>query len=46
MEELSGENIDMLLYESENHRVVTMRAGVHALLVALTGRMSRWGLCL
>ena len=46
MEELSGENIDMLLYESENHRVVTMRAGVHALLIALTGKNVQMGLVL
>ena len=46
MEELSGENIDMLIYESENHRVVTMRAGVNALLIALTGKNIQMGLVL
>ena len=46
MEELAGENIDMLLYESENHRVVTVRAGVHALLIALTGKNVQMGLVL
>jgi predicted regulator of Ras-like GTPase activity (Roadblock/LC7/MglB family) len=46
MEELSGENIDMLLYESENHRVVTLRAGADALLVALTGKNVQMGLVL
>ena len=44
MEELSGENIDMLLYESKNHMVVSVRAGEHALLIALTGKNVQMGL--
>lgn len=44
MEELSGENIDMLLYESKNHMVVTVRAGENALLIALTGKNVQMGL--
>ena len=44
MEELSGENIDMLLYESKNHIVVTVRAGEYALLIALTGKNVQMGL--
>ncbi len=46
MEELSGENIDMLLYESRNRRVVTIRAGENALLIALTGKNVQTGLVL
>lgn len=46
MEELSDENIDMLVYESRNHRVVTVRAGDHALLIALTGKNVQMGLVL
>jgi len=46
MEELSGGNIDMLLYESKNHRVVTVRAGEHALLMVLTGRIVNMGMVL
>lgn len=46
MEELSSENIDMLLYESKNCRVVTMRAGENALLIALTGKNVKMGLLL
>lgn len=44
MEELSGENIEMILYESKNHMVVTVRAGEHALLIALTGKNVQMGL--
>jgi len=44
MEELAGENIDMLLYESKNHIVVTVRAGEYALLIALTGKNVQMGL--
>ena len=44
MEELSGENIDMLLYESKNHMVVTVRAGEHALLITLTNKNVQMGL--
>ncbi len=46
MEELSGENIDTLFFESRNHRVVTVRVGEHALLVALTGKNVQAGLVL
>ena len=46
MEELSSENIDMLLYESKNYMVVTMRAGTDALLIALTGKNVQIGLVL
>ncbi|MCX9083809.1 MAG: roadblock/LC7 domain-containing protein [Candidatus Methanoperedens sp.] len=43
MEALSGENIDMLLYESKDHMVVTVRAGEHALIIALTGKNVQMG---
>jgi predicted regulator of Ras-like GTPase activity (Roadblock/LC7/MglB family) len=46
MEELSSENIDTLLFESKNHRVVTVRVGEHALLVVLTGMNVQMGLVL
>jgi predicted regulator of Ras-like GTPase activity (Roadblock/LC7/MglB family) len=46
MEELSGENIDTLLFESENHRVVTARVGDHTLLTALTSKNVQVGLVL
>ncbi|MCX9025633.1 MAG: roadblock/LC7 domain-containing protein [Candidatus Methanoperedens sp.] len=46
MEELSNENIDTLLFESKNHRVVTVRVGEHALLVVLTGMNVQMGLVL
>ncbi len=46
MEELSSENIDTLLFESKNHRVVTVRVGEYALLVALTGKNVQMGLVL
>jgi predicted regulator of Ras-like GTPase activity (Roadblock/LC7/MglB family) len=46
MEELSKEIIDTLLFESKNHRVVTVRIGEHALLVVLTGKNVQMGLVL
>lgn len=46
MEELSGENIDLVLYESKDHRIVTVRAGEHALLLVLTGKNVQMGLLL
>jgi predicted regulator of Ras-like GTPase activity (Roadblock/LC7/MglB family) len=46
MEELSSENIDTLLFESKNNRIVTVRVGEHALLVALTGKNVQMGLVL
>lgn len=46
MEELSRENIDTLFFESKNHRVVTVRVGEHALLIALTGKNVQMGLVL
>ncbi len=38
MEELTGENIDMLLFESKNHMTIIIRARDDALLIALTGK--------
>ncbi|MCZ7383942.1 MAG: roadblock/LC7 domain-containing protein [Candidatus Methanoperedens sp.] len=46
MEELSGENIDTLLFESKNNRIVTVRVGEHALLVVLTSKNVQMGLVL
>jgi predicted regulator of Ras-like GTPase activity (Roadblock/LC7/MglB family) len=46
IEELTGENIDMLLYESKTNRVVTVRAGEHALLIVLTGKNVQMGMVL
>ena len=46
MEELTSENIDVLIYESTNHRVVTARAGAYALLIVLTGKNVQMGLVL
>ena len=46
IEELTGENIDMLLYESKTNRVVTVRAGGHALLIVLTGKNVQMGMVL
>jgi predicted regulator of Ras-like GTPase activity (Roadblock/LC7/MglB family) len=46
MEELTGENIEVLIYESINNRVVTVRAGKHALLIVLTGKNVQMGLVL
>ncbi len=44
MEEFCSEDIDILYYESRNHRVITMRAGEHSLLIALTGKNVRTGM--
>ena len=38
MEELSGENVVILVFESETHRVFSILAGKNALLIAMTGR--------
>jgi len=38
MEELSGEKVDMLILESKNHRIFSIRAGDNALLITMTGR--------
>jgi|GEM_PF-983937 len=38
MGEISNEDIDMLLFESKDHRVITIRAADYALLIALTGK--------
>ncbi len=46
MEELTGENIDVLIYESKNHMAVTVRAGKQALLIVLTGKNVQMGLVL
>ncbi|MCZ7406378.1 MAG: hypothetical protein O8C67_15815, partial [Candidatus Methanoperedens sp.] len=43
---LSGENIDTLLFESKNNRIVTVRVGEHALLVVLTSKNVQMGLVL
>ncbi len=45
MEQLSGESAGMLIFESEKHRVVTLRTG-EALLIALTGKDVRMGMVL
>ncbi|NJD77785.1 MAG: hypothetical protein FIB08_11935 [Candidatus Methanoperedens sp.] len=45
MEELSEENINMLIFESENYRVVTLQAG-EVLLIALTGKDIQMGMML
>ncbi len=46
MEELSREDIDMLLFESGNYRVVIVRAVEYILLIALTGKDVQVGLVL
>src|SRR5659263_473022 len=46
MEELTVENIDVLIYESKNYMVVTVRAGMHALLIVLAGKNVQMGLVL
>ena len=46
IEELTGDNIDTLLYESKTKRVVTVRAGKYALLIVLTGKNVHMGLVL
>ncbi len=38
MEELSGEKVEILVFESKNHRVFSILVGNNALLIALTGR--------
>ena len=38
MEELSGEKVDILIFESKNHRVFSILLGNTALLIAMTGR--------
>lgn len=38
MGEISNENIDMLLFESRNYRVITIHVTDYALLIALTGK--------
>ncbi|HEY9246981.1 MAG TPA: roadblock/LC7 domain-containing protein [Candidatus Methanoperedens sp.] len=45
MEELAHEKINILIYESGNHRVVTLRVA-DALLVALTGKDVQMGIVL
>ncbi|VVB93886.1 Roadblock/LC7 domain protein [uncultured archaeon] len=45
MEELSEENINLLIFESENYRVVTLLAG-EVLLIALTGKDVQMGMML
>ncbi|MCE8423083.1 MAG: roadblock/LC7 domain-containing protein [Candidatus Methanoperedens sp.] len=46
MEELSNENIEMLLFESKNHREIIFRARDDALLIAMTNRDSQLGMVL
>jgi predicted regulator of Ras-like GTPase activity (Roadblock/LC7/MglB family) len=38
MEELSGEKVDMLVFESKNHRIFSILVGNNALLIVMTGR--------
>ena len=38
MEELSGEKVEILIFESKNHRVFSILLGNNALLIAMTGR--------
>ncbi len=45
MEEMAGEYIDMLIFESGNHRVVTIRVA-DALLITLTGKEVQMGMVL
>lgn len=46
MGEISNENIDTLLFESKNYRVITMRSTDYALLIALTGKNAQMGMVL
>ncbi len=46
MDEISKENIDMLLAESNGYRLIIMRATDYALLIALTGRNAQMGMLL
>ncbi|MCX9010591.1 MAG: roadblock/LC7 domain-containing protein [Candidatus Methanoperedens sp.] len=46
MGEISNENIDTLIFESKNSRVVTMRSTDYALLIALTGKNAQMGMVL
>jgi len=46
IEELTGDNVDTLLYESKTNRVVTVRAGEYALLIVLTGKNVQMGMVL
>ncbi|MBU4075392.1 MAG: roadblock/LC7 domain-containing protein [Euryarchaeota archaeon] len=43
MEELSGEKVDMLILESKNHRIFSIRTGDNALLITMTGRHADMG---
>ena len=43
MEELSGEKVDSLVFESKNQRVFSILIGNNALLIALTGRSGEIG---
>lgn len=46
MDEISKENIDMLLAESKDHRLIIMRATDYALLIVLTGKNAQIGMVL
>jgi predicted regulator of Ras-like GTPase activity (Roadblock/LC7/MglB family) len=46
MDEISKENIDMLLTESKGYRLIIMRATDYALLIALTGKSAQIGIVL
>lgn len=46
MEKLTDENVVTMIYESGNHRVITIRTGFNALLTVLTGLDARMGLVL
>jgi predicted regulator of Ras-like GTPase activity (Roadblock/LC7/MglB family) len=46
MGEISNEITDMLLTESENYRLIIMRATDYALLIALTGKNAQIGMVL
>ncbi len=43
MDEISKENIDMLLAESKDRRLIIMRATDYALLIALSGKNAQIG---
>ena len=46
MDEISKENIDMLLAEPKDRRLIIMRATDYALLIALTSRSAQIGIVL
>ena len=46
MQELSSENIELLLFESKNHREIILRARDDALLIAMTNKDAQLGMVL